>query len=407
MLSPKTSKEPWGQSDVRFLETLAAHAASALENARLNEIARKIQSSLQESEERFMTLAERMPAAVFIHRAGSIVYANAAAVNLTGYAVNRLKIMSLNALLQPASDNQAPGEHAAWADQGTVRTGTEVRVVQENGSQRWAIMTSAVMEYGEEAAVMSILFDITIHKQTEGKLRYEQIREAVRRLAWSLVGDLERLSRDLRHSAAIQEYGDEDRGSDEPPAAVRTSAEQAEILIRTLQEFCTDKPSRRTLQDVTRLVASSRPVLAALLPGKYELVIQSCPEPLQVMADPTRIESALMNLVLHARDRMQRGGVVTIATGRAEIDTDVIWRSGYGRVGSYAVISVLDTGEDLTAEEQERLFEPFFLSADAAPGDGMSLAVAYDIIKEHEGYITVSSRPGQGTSYITYLPLVV
>jgi GAF domain-containing protein len=69
-LGAKVRREAFGQSDVGFLETLVAHAASALENARLNDITRKIGSSLQESEKRFVTLAQRIPAAVFIHRGG-------------------------------------------------------------------------------------------------------------------------------------------------------------------------------------------------------------------------------------------------------------------------------------------------------------------------------------------------
>ena len=123
------------------------------------------------------------------------------------------------------------------------------------------------------------------------------------------------------------------------------------------------------------------------------------------MADPIKIESALMHLVVNARDRMPRGGVVTVATGRAMIDAGFIRRTGYGRVGTYATVSVSDTGEGMDEAEQERIFEPFFTTRGDWKGNGIGLSVVYDIVKEHAGYITVTSRPGQGSSYMAYLPL--
>ncbi len=406
VLGRKANGEPFGQSDVRFLETLAAHAASALENARLNDITRKIRSSLRESEERFMTLAQGMPAAVFIHRGEAIVYANAAAEDMTGYSCGRLKTMSMSDLLQPEPGSLSTANSPGRFEPQARPSGREVRVVQKSGNQRWAVMTSAVIEYGEQAAVISILFDITEHKRTEGRLRYERMRDAVRRMASYLTGDLERLVEDLRLVAALQEYGGEDRDHPESAMKIKSTREQVEMLVRTVKEFSTERVSKRTLQDINQIVAARRTILAALLTGKYELVMRPAPGPLKVMADPGRIESALMNLVLNAREQMQRGGVVTVATGSAVIDAEFIRKTGYGRVGVYATVTVSDTGEGVTEEEQERIFEPFFMTKGGWQANGMGLSMVYDIVKEHEGYITVTSRPGQGTSFAAYLPLI-
>lgn len=406
ILGRKVNGGPFGQSDVRFLETLAAHAASALENARLNDITRKIRSSLQESEERFMTLAQGMPAAVFIHQGGSIVYANTAAEDMTGYSGGRLKTMSLSDLLQPEPGSRVTGNSPGRFGPPALRSGKEVRVVQENGDQRWAVMTSAMIEYGEQTAVISILFDITDHKRTEDRTRYERMRDAVRRMASSFTEDLERLVEDLRHVEALQEYGDEGQGDPQSAMKIRSTKEQVEMLVRTVKEFSAERVSKRTLQDINQVVAARQTILAALLTGKYELVMRRAAEPLKVMVDPGRIESALMNLVLNAREQMQRGGVVTVATGRAVIDADFIRQTGYGRVGMYATVTVSDSGEGIPEAEQERIFEPFFMTKGGWLGNGMGLSTVYDIVKEHEGYIMVTSRPKQGTSFITYLPLV-
>ena len=114
-----------------------------------------------------------------------------------------------------------------------------------------------------------------------------------------------------------------------------------------------------------------------------------------------------MNLVVNARDRMPLGGVVTVTTGLASIETEFIRRNGYGRVGTYAILSVSDTGEGMGAAERERVFEPFFIPQGGRKEGGIGLSMVYDIVKEHEGYLTVTSLYGQGSSCTAYVPLVL
>jgi PAS domain S-box-containing protein len=406
VLGAKVSGEMFGQSDVGFLETLAAHAASGLENARLNDITRKVRSSLQESEERFTTLAQKMPAAVFIHRGASIVYANNAAEEMTGYSQERLMTMHIRDVLLPENRGAIQPNGLERAEPPLRYAEKEVRVPRLNGSERWAVMTSSVIEYGERAAVIWIFFDITEHKGHEGKLRYERIRDAVGRMATYVAGDLDGMVKDIRRVTELHEQGEEGDSSSELAQKIMSTMQQAEILVRTLKEISTRQETKRTLQDMGELVGKSQQILAAMLSGTCELVMRSSPEPLKVLADPIKLESALMNLVVNARDQMPRGGVVTVATGRALIDADYIRRNGYGRVGAYATVSVSDTGEGMGAAEQERIFEPFFMTRGDRKESGIGLSMVYDIIKEHEGYITVTSLPGQGCSCMAYFPLL-
>ena len=406
VLGAKVNGEKFGQSDVGVLESLAAHAASALENARLNDITRKIQSSLQESEERFMTLAQRMPAAVFIQRGASIVYANNAAETMTGYPSKQLMTMHMHDIIHPEYRNAVLPNSPGAVEPQVRDTENEVRVLQQNGNERWAVMTSAIIEFGGRAAAMWILFDITDNKRTEGKLCHEKIRDAVGRMALYLSADLEGMVKDIRHATELQEFGKDGFHQSELARKVLSTVDHAEILVRTLKEFSMRQETKRTLQDINDLVRSARQILAALLAGTGELGVRISSESLKVMADPIKIERALMNLVVNARDQMPRGGGVTVATGRAVIDADFIRRTGFGRVGAYAAVSVSDIGEGMDAVDQERIFEPFFTTRGDWKGSGIGLSMVYDIVKEHEGYIAVTSRPGQGSTFTAYLPLV-
>jgi len=407
VLGPKARGELFGQRDVGFLESLAAHAASALENARLNDIARKVRLSLRESEERFLTLAQRIPAAVFIHRGAAIVYANYAAEEMTGFTRAQLMTMHVRDIIHPEYQNAIQPDGLEKVGTQVRDTEKEVRVIQQDGGERWAVMTSAVIEYAEQPAVIWILFDLTEHKRSEGKLRYERMRDAVGRMASYLSSDLDRMVRDIRQIAELREIGEHDGQHSEETRKILSTVEQAEILVRLLKEFSARQPTKRSLQDINDLVEKREKILLAILSGKCELVVRPSPEPLKVMADPIKLENALMNLVLNAREQMPLGGIVTVAIVRAVIDADFIRRNGYGRVGAYACISVCDTGEGMDKDEQERIFEPFFTTREEWKGKGIGLSMVYDIVKDHEGYITVSSKPGQGSCYMTHLPLVL
>jgi signal transduction histidine kinase len=225
-------------------------------------------------------------------------------------------------------------------------------------------------------------------------------------MAAHLSGDLEGMFKDLRQDTELQELSEDGQHQAELTRKVLSTVEQADVLIRTLKEFSPSTETKRTLQDMNDLVDTRRQILASLLTGKYNLVMRSSSGPLKVMADPIKMERALMNLVAHARDRMPRGGDVTVGAGRAVIDAGFIRRSGYGRVGAYATVSVSDSGEGMDAAEQERIFEPFFTTRGDWKGSGIGLSMVYDIVKEHEGYITVTSGPGQGSTFTAYLPLV-
>jgi PAS domain S-box-containing protein len=404
VLGTKLSGETFGQSDVRFLETLAAHAASAFENARLADIARKIRSSLQESEERFMTLAQGMPAAVLIHRGELIVYANNAAEAMTGHSREQLMATPMREIILPDGRAAAPPFSPARVEPLQRSAEKDVRVRRRDGMELRAVMTSSVIEFGERAAALCLLFDLTDHKRTEGKYRYEKIREAVGRMAAYISGDLEAMLRDIRDLELPEQVEDGGRHA-EFARKVRSMVYQAEVLIRTLKEYSVSPKAKRTLQDMNDFVDRRQQILASLLTGQYKLETRRSSGPLKVMADPIKMERALMDLVAHARDRMPRGGDVTVATGRAVIDADFIRRTGYGTAGAFATVSVADAGEEMDAAEQERIFEPIFMARGAGKGRGIGLFLVYDIIKEHGGYMTVTSRSGQGSIITAYLPL--
>ena len=260
---------------------------------------------------------------------------------------------------------------------------------------------------GEVEFLAFSLVDITEKKKLEAQLRQSQKMEAVGQIAGGIAHDFNNiLTAIIGYASITQMKMREDDPLRHNVDQVLVSAERAANLTQGLLAFSRKQISNPTLVNLNELIEKIEKFLRRVIGEDIEFQTILTDKDITVMADHGQIDQALMNLATNARDAMPKGGLLTIETGTVEIDEEYIKAHGYGKAGTYALISVTDSGIGMDEKTREKIFEPFFTTKEVGKGTGLGLSIVYGIIKQHAGYINCYSEPGKGTTFRIYLPLI-
>jgi signal transduction histidine kinase/DNA-binding response OmpR family regulator len=262
-------------------------------------------------------------------------------------------------------------------------------------------------EDGNLVNVIEICRDISETKKLEQQLFHAQKMEAVGQLAGGIAHDFNNII------TALIGYGNlvlMKMAADDPLRhyleQMLTTAERAGELTQGLLAFSRKKEPNMLPMNVNDIIRTSEKFLARVIGEDVEMRTTLAAEPLIALVDHSQLEQVLTNLASNARDAMPDGGTLSITTSRCEIDGNFVRLNGYGEQGRYLKIDVTDTGMGMDEKTRSKIFEPFFTTKEQGKGTGLGLSIVYGIIKGQRGYINVSSREGQGTTFSIYLPLV-
>jgi CheY-like chemotaxis protein len=145
-------------------------------------------------------------------------------------------------------------------------------------------------------------------------------------------------------------------------------------------------------------------MLSRLLGEKYEIELRCANDLPSTMADEGGMEQILINLALNARDAMPDGGAIEVATELCVLDEKAAATNAEARPGRFVCMTITDHGCGMDAEVLARIFDPFFTTKDIGKGTGLGLSTIHGIVKQHEGWITVQSEVGSGSTFRIFLP---
>jgi CheY-like chemotaxis protein len=182
------------------------------------------------------------------------------------------------------------------------------------------------------------------------------------------------------------------------------AVERAAGLTRQLLAFGRRQVMQTQMLDLNEVIAHVAKMLERIIGTHVELSCQYAAQPPIVQADAGMLEQVVVNLVVNARDAMPNGGKVVIATNSVQLDLDYAKAHPESRPGNFVSLTVSDNGSGIAPEHLPRIFEPFFSTKQVGKGTGLGLATVYGIVKQHQGWIEVSSHLGVGSSFRILLP---
>ena len=354
------------------------------------------------AEEKWRSLFNNLPGGSFTVNSNYIIEdVNDVLCAATGYSREEL-VGQLCGIICPKGPHLCP-----IFDLGKERIDNDETAVKARDGRHVPIIKSARrIPVGNREIIVENFQDITDHKQLEEQLRHAQKMEAIGQLAGGVAHDFNNML------TAIIGYGNllQIKTANTPSLGkyvnqIIYSAEQAANLTSNLLAFSRKQPVKLQPVLLNDIIGKSRELLSRLVREDIKLRVNTGGNCV-VQADSVQIEQIMMNLVTNARDAMPEGGRLTITTERVTLDQEFIRTQGYGQPGAYALISVSDTGLGMDGKLRERIFEPFFTTKKTGKGTGLGLAIVYGIIKQHNGYIDVHSKPGKGTTFRIYLPIL-
>ena len=181
---------------------------------------------------------------------------------------------------------------------------------------------------------------------------------------------------------------------------IRIAARRAAALTRQLLALARKQAGVSEVLSLNSLVQETCAMLPSLLGEDIELSVNLDAENVQVQADFGKLQQALLNLAINARDAMPKGGSLAIETSAAKLPVEM--RDGVA--ANYVLLTVSDTGQGIAASELSRIFEPFYTTKANGKGNGLGLAMVRATVEEFGGFVSVDSTPGLGSTFHIYLP---
>ena len=371
--------------------------------------------SLKESEDKYHTLFEAFPDALFLQDSyGHILECNSMACKLYGFSKQELLGLSVVDIVPEGSAESTPQLLTELLLQGKC-------LIESRGKKKTGeifpteVVVMPLTMAGRSLALVHVR-DITVrraaeeeHRKMEDQILQSQKLESLGVLAGGIAHDFNNLLTAILGYADLTaaEFPEESPLRDNVEQISKTARRAAEL---TRQMLAYSGRGRFIIQPVhlSKLAADMSQLLEISVSKKSILRFRCAPELPCIQADEAQVRQVLMNLVLNASEAIgDRSGTITVHTGVMDCDQAYLsetYLSHNLAEGRYAFVEVTDTGCGMTADVQAKIFDPFFSTK--FTGRGLGLAAVLGIVRGHGGAISVYSEPNKGSAFKVLFPAV-
>ena len=387
---------------VKAILTLKKHYDESIE----------IKRQLIISEEKYRLLVENASEAILVIQDGISRFFNPKAVEFMRCSKNKLKSKPFVEMIH-REDQTKVSEYFAEILQGEALPKIcDLRVVTKKGDVKWLEANAVLISWEGKPAILNFLTDVTKRKRAQDEkevIQYQLLQaqkmEAVGTLAGGIAHDFNNLLQVIHGYGQMLLHND-NQGQQTHQALLRIvgAARRGAELTQQLLTFSRAVESDKRPLDLNHEVKKLKMLLERTIPKMINIELHTADNLRIVNADPIQVEQILMNLAVNAKDAMPEGGKLIIKTENAILNSEVCRLHPGATPWVYALLTVSDNGHGMAEETLEHIFEPFYTTKEVGKGTGLGLAMVYGIVKNHNGFISCTSEPGDGTTFKIYLP---
>ena len=368
---------------------------------------RHLLDELKQSENRFRTLFEHAPVGICVALPdGKILETNRNLQVMTDYSKAELKNQSIINLFQ---HEETARRLLELFDEVEWEESFESAIRRRDGSICQARITIAIAYLDERKSLIVMAEDITSHKKLESQLQHAQKMEVVGTLAGGVAHDLNNiLSGLVSYPELLLMKLPQDSPLKKPIITIQKSGLKAAAIVQDLLTLARRGVTTREIVNLNDFVndyfASPEFEKMKSYHPDVTLEIELEGQLANIFGSPVQVSKTLMNLVSNAAEAIENAGIIKVHTENRRFDKAT---KGFEPIpaGEYVVLTVTDTGIGLSAEDQERIFEPFYTKKKMGrSGTGLGMTVVWGTIKDHDGFIDLTSSPGSGTRISLYFP---
>ncbi len=382
----------WSTEEIEFVDAICRQVANTAQRQGLME-------TTQEQAEQLQQILDSVQEGIFtVSEAGNVLMANPAASEYlkllagvrTGEKLVEIAGRQLGELTTPRPD------------------GLPYEIVHAGSPRRVFELSAHKNPDGSAFGVWTILMrEVSSARELQERAQLQDRLAAVGQLAAGIAHDFNNIigTMILYSEMLLKEPALETRAR-ERATTIFNQAQRAAELTQQILDFSRRAVVAKHPLDLVTFLKEFRTLVERTMPENISIVMDMPEGEVIINADPGRLQQIIMNLTINARDSMPGGGTLKFDVDRVEVKPGKRPPESGMRPGEWARLLVSDTGDGIKEEAIPHIFEPFYTTKEPGEGTGLGLSQVYGLIKQHDGFIDVKSKVGEGTTFIIHLPLI-